>query len=76
MKRAFRAVLGQGLDDADSQPILCLLKVENRFTLAAALFLFPMKNLFDVRVLDNRDPLIEIEKPLNYVGNRIEIDIA
>ncbi len=41
-----------------------------------ALLLFPLKNFFDVAVLDDCDALIEIEKPLNHIGNRIEIDVA
>jgi hypothetical protein len=35
-----------------------------------------LKHFFNVAVLDDRDPLVVIQKPLNDLGNRIEIDVA
>src|SRR5882672_10716082 len=75
MQRAFRVILGQRLYYPNRQPVLSLLKVKNGFTSRSALLLFPLKNFFYVAVLDNRYALVEIEKPLDNVGNGIEVDV-
>jgi len=57
------------------QPVLCLLEIKDSFTLAAALFLLPMKHLFNIRMFDDGHPLIKIEEPLDHIGNGIQIDL-
>jgi hypothetical protein len=52
-----------------------LFEIKNSLACQAALFLLPLKNFFDVAVLDNRNALVEIKKPLDNVGNGIEIDV-
>jgi hypothetical protein len=39
------------------------------------MLLFPLKDFFDGRMPDDRDALIVIEKPLDHVRNRINIDL-
>jgi len=75
MKRAFRVMLGQRLYYPNSKTVLGLFKIKNCFTRRSALLLFPLKNFFYVAVLDNRYALVEIEKPLNNLGNGIDIDV-
>src|SRR6266850_892553 len=75
MKRPFRIVLCQRLNDPDREAVLRLFEIKNYFALAAAVFLFPMKHLFDVWVLDDGDSLVKIEKPLNNLGYGIKVDV-
>jgi len=75
MKRTFGAILGQRLDYPDREPVLGLVEIKNCFACLAALFLLPLKNLFNVAVLDDRNALVEIKKPLDNVGNGIEVDV-
>ena len=76
MKRAFRVVLGQRLNDPDREPVLRLFEIKNNFALTAAVFLFPLKHFFYVWVFDDRNALVEIEKPLNNIGNGIEVNVS
>src|SRR6476660_5457840 len=75
MERLFRIVLSQCLNDPDREAVLCLFEIKNYFTLAAAVFLLPMKHLFHVWVLDDGDSLVEIEKPLDNLGYGIKINV-
>src|SRR6185295_5619184 len=76
MERAFGIVLRQCLNDADGEAILRLFEIKNYFTLAAAVFLFPMKDFLDVWVLDDGDTLVKIEEPLNNIGHGIKVDVT
>src|SRR5258705_7358242 len=75
MKRAFRVVLCQCLNDPDREAVLRLFEIKNCFTLATAVFLLPMKHLFDVWVLDDGDSLVKIEKPLNNIWYGIKVNV-
>ena len=75
MKRAFGRILGESLDNSNGQTIFSSFESKNLFAGLAALFLFPLKDFLDVRVLDYRNALVEIEKPLNYVGNGINVNV-
>src|SRR5258705_9426735 len=75
MKCPFRIVLCQRLNDPDREAVLGLFEIKNYFALAAAVFLLPMKHLFDVWVLDDGDSLVKIEKPLNNLGYGIKVDV-
>ena len=74
MERAFGIVLRQRLNDTDRETILRLFEIKNYFTLAAAVFLFPMKDFFNVWVLYDGDPLVKIKKPLNNIRYGIQVD--
>ena len=76
MERTFGVMLGQGLYYSNCQTVFRLFEIKNCFASSAALLLFPLKNLFDVAVLDNRHALIEVEEPLNNLRNGIEVDIS
>jgi len=75
MERAFGVVLRQRLNDADCETVLRLFEIKNYFTLAPAVFLFPMKDFFNVWVLDDGDPLVKIKKPLDNIGYGIKVDL-
>src|SRR5687768_1735862 len=75
MKRGLRVVLSQRLNYSNGQAILGQFEIKNCFTSRSALFLFPLKDFFHVAVLDNRYPLIEIEKPLNNLWDGIHVNV-
>src|SRR5258705_5382913 len=75
MERLFRIVLRQRLNDPDREAVLRLFEIKNCFTLATAVFLLPMKHLFDVWVLDDGDSLVKIEKPLNNIWYGIKVNV-
>jgi len=73
---AFGGVVSDRLQDSDRQTILGAIEIENVLAGLAALLLFPLKQLFNLRVLDDRDSLIKIKKPLDHIGKRVVVDIA
>jgi len=76
MQLTFGGVVRDGLENANSQAIFGAIEVEYIFTCAAALFLLPLKQLFDFCVFDHANTLVKIEKPLDYVRQRVIIDGA
>src|SRR6185369_11609716 len=76
MEAAVRRVVGKRLNNPDREAVFSLAKLKNLFTLRARMLLFPLENFFNGRMPDNRDSLIILEEPLNYVRNRIHIDLA
>src|SRR5258708_21288456 len=76
MKVVFGRILGERLDYANCETILSLFESKNFFSGRSTLLLFPLKNFFDVTVLDNGHAFVVIEKPLNNIGNGIKIDVA
>ena len=67
MQLAFGGIMSYRLNDTDGQAIFGARKVEHIFARQTTLFLFPLKQLFDFRVLDNGDPLVIVEEPLDHV---------
>jgi len=67
-------IFSECLNDADRHAIFGAIEDENFFAGVAALFLFPLEDFFDSGVFDDGDALVVVEKPLNYVGNGIDID--
>ena len=67
MQVAFGRVVSDGLEYANSQAVLGAIKVEHIFTRQTALFLLPLKQFLDFRVLDDGHALVIVEKPLDYV---------
>ena len=67
MQLAFGGIMSYRLDDADGQAIFGARKVEYIFSRQTALFLFPVKQLFDFRMFDDGDPLVIVEEPLDHV---------
>src|SRR5688572_16500072 len=74
MQRPFVGILGERLDDSDRQAILGAIKTKDVFACNSALFLFPLKNLFHTRMLDDPNSRVVIEKPLDHIRNRIHVD--
>src|SRR5687768_8010828 len=74
MQRSLVGVFGERLNDANCQPIFRAIKAKNFLSVGATLFLFPLKDFFDARMLDYGNTLIVVEEPLNHVGNRINVD--
>ena len=60
MQLTFGGVVRDGLENANRQAIFGAIEVEYIFTCPAALFLLPLKQLFDVGVLNDRNALVEI----------------
>ena len=65
---AFAWIVSDRLNNADRQTILGAIEIENIFAGVAALLLFPLKQFFNPRVLDDRDSLIVIKEPLDHLG--------
>ena len=65
---AFAWIVSDRLKNADRQTILGAIEVENILAGVAALLLFPLKKLFNLGVLYDRDSLIVIQEPLDYLG--------
>ena len=55
------------MKNTDRQTILGAIEIENIFAGVAALLLFPLKQFFNLRVLDDRDSLIVVKEPLDYL---------
>lgn len=68
--------MSQRLDDTDGQAIFGAIEVKDVFARLPALFLLPLKQLLDFRVLDYGYPLIVIKEPLNDIGDRVIVDRA
>ena len=64
----FGRIVGDRLNDADSQPVFGAIEVENVFSGRTGLFLLPLKQFFHLWMFDDRDSLVVIKKPLNHVG--------
>lgn len=71
MELAFSWVMSNGLKDANSQAVLGAIEAEHIFAGQTALFLLPLKQFFDLGVLDDSNALVIIEKPLDYVRQRV-----
>src|SRR5438128_7381477 len=65
---AFAWIVSDRLKNADRQTILGAIEVENILAGVAALLLFPLKKFFNLGVLYDRDSLIVIQEPLDYLG--------
>ena len=76
MQFGFGWVISYGLNDTDGQTVLGSIEIENLFAGHTALFLFPLKQLFDLWMFYDADPLVMVEKPLDYFRQRIVIDSA
>jgi hypothetical protein len=74
MKLAFGGVLGKSLDDSNRQPIFSSIEKKDLFAGLAAVFLLPLKHFLDSRMLDYRHAAVVIEEPLDYIGNRINVN--
>jgi hypothetical protein len=75
VKRTLGVVFRQRLNYSDGEAVLSLFEIKDFFTRRPTQLLFPLKDLFYIAVLDNRYALIEIKKPLNNLGNRVDIDV-
>src|SRR5437867_1765943 len=73
MKVVFSGIVSEGLDNPDCQTILSLFESKDLFALHLCVLLLPLKNFFNSGMLDNRYSLIVVEKPLNYIGHRIDV---
>jgi hypothetical protein len=67
-------VMRERLNNADRQTVLGAIEIEDFFTRVTTLLLLPLKELFDLRMLDDCDPIVKVEKPLNHVRNGIVVD--
>ena len=63
----------EGLDNSDRQPIFRMIEMEDIFTFAPGLLLFPVKHLLDSSVPDDGDPLVIVKEPLNHIRNGINV---
>src|SRR5262249_15842316 len=68
-------IVSQRLNDADRQTIFSALELKDLFALRLRVLLLPLKDFFNRRMPDNRHPLIVIQKPLDHVRHRINIDL-
>ena len=64
---AFVWIASDRLKNADRQTILGAIEVENILAGVAAPLLFPLKQFFNLRVLDDCDSLIVVKEPLDYL---------
>jgi hypothetical protein len=74
MKLALGCILGKRLNDPNRQTIFRSIENKDLFAGLTALLLFPLKHFLDSRMLDYRHPAVVVEKPLNYVGYRIDVN--
>ena len=72
---AFAWIVSDRLKNPDRQTILGAIEIKNVLAGVAALLLFPLKQFFNLGVLYDRDSLIVIKKPLDYLGQRVVIDV-
>ena len=67
---------GNRLQNADGQTVFRAIEIEDLFTGCAALLLLPLEQFFDLRVLDDGNPFIVVDEPLDYLRQRVIVDIA
>src|SRR6266542_6420099 len=73
MQLAFGWVMSDGLKDANSQAVLGTIEAEHIFARQTAFLLLPLKQFFDFCVLDDSHALVIVEKPLDYVRQRVVV---
>ena len=76
MQLAFGGMVRNRLQNPNCQTIFRAIEIEDILAGVATLFLFPMKQFFDLRMFDDGHALVIIEEPLDDIRQRVIVDVA